>query len=437
MVAIVTTDDRIIVQGLTRRLEPDGEPISLTPRRIADVRIRGGGAGWATVGAAILDSVSVRLDLRTDDGVALSLTMMTADGPLAAAAGGETQRAGVEALGRWFARQDTRRAVDTPCSACLHGVTVTDIDRSLGFGRQTQSAIFRAGASGREPRIPVRWPELIARAERAMSAEAWAYVHGSSGLESTAEANADAFDAWRIVPRVLRDVTRIATSGSTLFGHSLPHSPARRSGRRARTGRRRRRSRRSRARRPPSASRRCSRARPRCPMERVAAEGGGGPLWFQLYWSTSDDLVESFVGAPRRSAPTRSWSRSTPRCSAGAPRPRPGVPAVHPRHGHRPVHQPTRSSGGSSPSASPPGPRAPPPRPTRRGSRPPPIRTLHRHDAPVSRSVRRKPALRRAACRGRDLPRRVLAREPAVVRPRLPAGAHEAADPAQGHPASG
>ena len=31
-------------------------------------------------------------------------------------------------------------------------------------------------------------------------------------------------------------------------------------------------------------------------MERVAAEGGGGPLWFQLYWSSSDELVESFVG---------------------------------------------------------------------------------------------------------------------------------------------
>ncbi len=30
-------------------------------------------------------------------------------------------------------------------------------------------------------------------------------------------------------------------------------------------------------------------------MERVAAEGGGGPLWFQLYWSRDDDLVESLV----------------------------------------------------------------------------------------------------------------------------------------------
>jgi isopentenyl diphosphate isomerase/L-lactate dehydrogenase-like FMN-dependent dehydrogenase len=30
-------------------------------------------------------------------------------------------------------------------------------------------------------------------------------------------------------------------------------------------------------------------------MERVAAEGGGGPLWFQLYWSSDDELVESLV----------------------------------------------------------------------------------------------------------------------------------------------
>ena len=103
MVAILTTADRIVVQGLTRRFEPDGEPLSLTPSRIADVRIRGGGAGWATAGAMILDAVASRLDLRTTDGTALSLTLMTGDGVLGTAGGGETQRAGVEALGRWFA----------------------------------------------------------------------------------------------------------------------------------------------------------------------------------------------------------------------------------------------------------------------------------------------------------------------------------------------
>ena len=95
---------------------------------------------------------------------------------------------------------------------------MTDLDRAMGPGRATQSAVYRAGVSGREPRIPVRWPELVAKAERAMSPEAWAYVHGSAGMETTAEANADAFDAWRIVPRVLRDVTS-RDLGVELFGH--------------------------------------------------------------------------------------------------------------------------------------------------------------------------------------------------------------------------
>lgn len=103
MVAIVVADDRLIVQGLTRRFEPAGDPLSLPPSRIAGVRVTGGGSGWATAGALILDAVSARLELRTTEGTRLKLTMMTAEGILAGAAGGETQRAGVQALGRWFA----------------------------------------------------------------------------------------------------------------------------------------------------------------------------------------------------------------------------------------------------------------------------------------------------------------------------------------------
>ena len=103
MVAIVIADDRLIVQGLNRRFEPAGEPLSLPPSRIADVRITGGGSGWATVGALILDAVSTRLTLRTTEGAKLALTMMTAEGFLAGPAGGEIQRAGVQALGHWFA----------------------------------------------------------------------------------------------------------------------------------------------------------------------------------------------------------------------------------------------------------------------------------------------------------------------------------------------
>ena len=50
------------------------------------------------------------------------------------------------------------------------------------------------------------------------------------------------------------------------------------------------------------------------PMEEVAAAMGDAPRWFQLYWSTSDELVESFV-APRRGVRLRGdrASRSTRR----------------------------------------------------------------------------------------------------------------------------
>lgn len=170
---------------------------------------------------------------------------------------------------------------------------MTDLDRAMGPGRATQSAVYRAGVSGRAPRIPVRWPELVAKAERSMSAEAWAYVHGSAGLELTAEANVDALEAWRIVPRVLRDVTN-RELGIELFGHRYP-TPLIAA--------------------PvgvlelvdPDADLAIARAaaslgipavlstQASVPMERVATEGGGGPLWYQLYWSSNDELVESFL----------------------------------------------------------------------------------------------------------------------------------------------
>lgn len=135
-------------------------------------------------------------------------------------------------------------------------------------------------------------------AQRAMSNEAWAYVHGSAGIESTAEANAEAFEQWRIVPRVLRDVAE-RDLGISLFGHRYP-TPLLAS--------------------PvgvlelvdPDADLAIARAasslgvptilsnQGSIPMERVFGEGGDGPKWFQLYWSSSDELVESLVGRAER-----------------------------------------------------------------------------------------------------------------------------------------
>ena len=101
MVGIGVTDARLIVQGLDRRFEPDCPATSLTPERIAAASAEGGGGGWATVGAAIMDHAAVTLKLRTTDGEKLKLMMMRGEGKLG---GGETQRHGVQAVGEWFSR---------------------------------------------------------------------------------------------------------------------------------------------------------------------------------------------------------------------------------------------------------------------------------------------------------------------------------------------
>lgn len=104
MVAIAVTDDRLLVQGITRKFEPDGEPLSLTPERIADASAEGGGGGWPEIGAAIMDKASVALKIRTTDGEKLKLMMMRGEGPLGGLGGGEVQRQGVQAIGEWFSR---------------------------------------------------------------------------------------------------------------------------------------------------------------------------------------------------------------------------------------------------------------------------------------------------------------------------------------------
>ena len=105
MVGIGVTDRRLIVQGLNRKFEPDGDPISLPPERIADASAEGAGGGWPDIGAAIMDKAAVTLKLKTADGEKLKLMMMRGTGPLGGLGGGEDQRSGFEALGAWFAER--------------------------------------------------------------------------------------------------------------------------------------------------------------------------------------------------------------------------------------------------------------------------------------------------------------------------------------------
>ncbi|MEA2167343.1 MAG: lactate 2-monooxygenase, partial [Solirubrobacteraceae bacterium] len=146
--------------------------------------------------------------------------------------------------------------------------------------------------------MPSDATKLEARARRHMPREAFAYIATGAGTEATVRSNREAFERWKILPRVLRDVSDRDT-GVELFGRRLP-SPfmlgpvgvlemvdrdadlavaraARSHGV------------------PMILSNQAS-----VPMEKVAAELGESPRWFQLYWSTSNDLVESLVERAER-----------------------------------------------------------------------------------------------------------------------------------------
>jgi len=134
---------------------------------------------------------------------------------------------------------------------------------------------------------------LEERAREALSPEAFAYLAGGAGAESTMRANREAFERRRIIPRVLCDVSERDTSVE-LFGRRLPAplllAPigvlelARRDGDLL------------------AARAAASEGLPfvfssqaSVPMERCARAMGDGPRWFQLYRGTSDELAESFV----------------------------------------------------------------------------------------------------------------------------------------------
>jgi lactate 2-monooxygenase len=160
-------------------------------------------------------------------------------------------------------------------------------------GLEQQTSIYAAGVSGRRPRVPTDATLLEERAREAMTPAAFAYVAGGAGIGSTMRANRAAFDRWRIVPRMLRDVSERDMSVE-LFGRTLPapfliapigvlemaHREAERAVARAVRD----------LGLPMVYSNQAS-----VPMEEVSEILGDGPRWFQLYWSTRGELVESFA----------------------------------------------------------------------------------------------------------------------------------------------
>lgn len=86
-------------------------------------------------------------------------------------------------------------------------------------GRQFE--IYTAGQRGVKPARPVSVEQLERSAQQVMSPEAFGYVAGGAGSEDTMRANLEAFRRWRIVPRMLRDVSRRRLDVEVL-GQRLP-----------------------------------------------------------------------------------------------------------------------------------------------------------------------------------------------------------------------
>ena len=82
-----------------------------------------------------------------------------------------------------------------------------------------QNAIYGAGLSGVVPKLPVDFATLEARAHAAMPPSVLGYVRGGCGDEFTQRENADAFQRWGMVPRMMVDCTRRDLSICTQDAH--------------------------------------------------------------------------------------------------------------------------------------------------------------------------------------------------------------------------
>ncbi len=167
------------------------------------------------------------------------------------------------------------------------------MEEKPGVGRERQSEIYVQGLSGARPGVPVDLEKLEAMAREVMTPEAFAYVAGGAGLESTIFENRESFERWRIVPNMLRDVS-VRDTSVELFGEHLAspfllapigvqemaHPDADLATARAAAAEGV----------PMIFSNQAS-----VSMEECAAVMGSSPRWFQLYWSKSNELVESLV----------------------------------------------------------------------------------------------------------------------------------------------
>jgi lactate 2-monooxygenase len=160
-------------------------------------------------------------------------------------------------------------------------------------GDQRQQEIYQCGLMGNRISVPVPISLLEQKAKESLSPQAWDYVAGGAGGEETIRANHEAFERWKLVPRMLCNVAE-RDLRTEILGTPLPaplllgpvgvqgiiHKGAETETARAAAS----------LGIPMVLSTVCSR-----PMEEVARANGNGMRWFQLYWSKDPELTASFL----------------------------------------------------------------------------------------------------------------------------------------------
>src|SRR5579863_984466 len=88
-------------------------------------------------------------------------------------------------------------------------------------GQEREQQIYAGALFGTTTAIPAAISRLEQKAKETLPPAAFDYVAGGAGGEDTMRANREAFYRWRIVPRMLRDVSQRDLSVE-LFGLQLP-----------------------------------------------------------------------------------------------------------------------------------------------------------------------------------------------------------------------
>jgi isopentenyl diphosphate isomerase/L-lactate dehydrogenase-like FMN-dependent dehydrogenase len=160
-----------------------------------------------------------------------------------------------------------------------------------------QAEIFLRGMAGETPAHPVSFTALERLVAETADPRAAAYVLGGAGSEETMRSNLEAFRRWRLVPRMLRDVSARDLSASVVDTRmpapvalapigvqSIVHPDGELAVARAASA---------------VGLTMTASTVSAFPLEEIAA-AGPAPKWFQLYWPRDPELMESLVGRAER-----------------------------------------------------------------------------------------------------------------------------------------